>query len=390
MGSSVTLVPGEALTVKITGVPVGQASVNEALVKFTLSLKLITMLALRATPVAPLAGEVLVTVGGASVVKVKILLDTIVSGGSAVSASVIRSAHTVTVQVEPAGRLAFGSSVALVAGDVLTRLNGTASGQAIENELTLKFTLSLKLITMLPSVAKFEAPFVGEVLVTVGGASVVKLKTSLASMVSGGSALSTSLILAATTVTLQVSPTGRSLIGLISALVAPELLSVKALALPVGHSSTNDDVLKFTFSLKLMTILLLVATLVAPSAGIVLVTLGGASVVKLKTKSASKASGGSMLSASVMPAAKTVTVQVEPVGRLLVGSSVTLLAGDASTILKVTTLEQAIANELALKFTLSLKLITMLVLVAKFVAPSEGVVLVTVGGSSFTVVKLNV
>src|SRR2546421_660712 len=68
VGSSVIDEPGEPLTVKLTGVPVGQSSVNELFVAVTGSLKLTTMFVFTATWSAALAGEVLVTVGTASCV----------------------------------------------------------------------------------------------------------------------------------------------------------------------------------------------------------------------------------------------------------------------------------------------------------------------------------
>src|SRR5436305_13915019 len=71
-GSSVIDEPGEPLTEKLSGVPVGQSSENELVVAVTDSLKLTTMFVFTATWSAASAGEVVVTDGAASaVVKLK-------------------------------------------------------------------------------------------------------------------------------------------------------------------------------------------------------------------------------------------------------------------------------------------------------------------------------
>src|SRR5438105_768287 len=72
VGSSVIDEPGEPLTVKLSGVPVGHSTVNELPDAVTGSLKFTTMFVFTATCVAASAGEVLVTEGAASdVVKLK-------------------------------------------------------------------------------------------------------------------------------------------------------------------------------------------------------------------------------------------------------------------------------------------------------------------------------
>src|SRR5947208_6225219 len=72
VGSSVIDEPGEPLTEKLSGVPVGHSSVNELVVAVTGSLKFTTTFVFTATWSAPSAGDVLVTEGAASaVVKLK-------------------------------------------------------------------------------------------------------------------------------------------------------------------------------------------------------------------------------------------------------------------------------------------------------------------------------
>src|SRR5437762_5981204 len=68
VGSSVIDEPGEPLTEKLSGVPVGHSRVNELLLTVTDSLKLRTMFVFTATCVAPSAGDVVVTDGAASAV----------------------------------------------------------------------------------------------------------------------------------------------------------------------------------------------------------------------------------------------------------------------------------------------------------------------------------
>src|ERR671929_1398424 len=68
VGSSVIDEPGEPLTEKLSGVPVGHSSENELDVAVTGSLKFTTTFVFTATWSAASAGEVVVTVGAASCV----------------------------------------------------------------------------------------------------------------------------------------------------------------------------------------------------------------------------------------------------------------------------------------------------------------------------------
>src|SRR5215208_2512369 len=98
-------------------------------------------------------------------------------------------------------------------------------------------------------------------------------------MLSGGSTESTSLIWAATALTVQVVPSGRSAVGS-SVIVAPgEPLTEKLCALLVGHSRVNALPPAVTGSLKLRTMLASTAAWSAASVGLVLVTVGAASTV---------------------------------------------------------------------------------------------------------------
>src|SRR6185436_15947177 len=94
-------------------------------------------------------------------------------------------------------------------------------------------------------------------------------------------------------------------------------------------------------------------------------------------------SGGSNASASVIPAANAVTVQVSPAVKSAVGSSVKVALG-LELVENVCAPEVAqVMSKLApLAFTDSLKLMTTFVAAPMFVAPFVGVVVVTDGAAS--------
>src|SRR5437764_11487596 len=93
VGSSVIAEPGEPLTLKVAGVPVGHSSVNELVVAVTGSLKLTTMFAFTATWSAPSAGDVLDTDGAMSAVaNEKLMFAAGWSGGSPVSTALMVAA----------------------------------------------------------------------------------------------------------------------------------------------------------------------------------------------------------------------------------------------------------------------------------------------------------
>src|SRR5258706_6022830 len=72
VGWSTKLEAGEAgVTVNACGVPTGHSSLDAVPVTLTGSLKLIVTVAVGTTLIAPLAGTVVVTEGGVSIVKLK-------------------------------------------------------------------------------------------------------------------------------------------------------------------------------------------------------------------------------------------------------------------------------------------------------------------------------
>src|SRR5687767_6214899 len=103
-------------------------------------------------------------------------------------------------------------------------------------------------------------------------------------MLSGGSFASVSEIWFAITVTVQSVPAGSGDVGVSVKLDDGEALSVNACTLPgAGHSIVNELVVAATDSLKLTTMVVFVATVFAPFAGVVVVTAGGSSVSNVKT-----------------------------------------------------------------------------------------------------------
>jgi hypothetical protein len=137
--------------------------------------------------------------------------------------------------------------------------------------------------------------------------------------VASGDPASTSLMPLECTVTVQVVPAGRLLVGVSVNELAGDELVLNGIGVPVGHSMLNALPVAFTDSLKLIVIPVPVLTSVAPSAGLVEVTAGGRSVANENTKFEFI---GVPLEASVTWAATTVTVQVTPSGSAEFGVSV--------------------------------------------------------------------
>src|SRR5919199_898422 len=189
------------------------------------------------------------------------------SGGSTVSTSLMLAATTVIEQIVPSGRLLVGSSVIDEPGEPLTvKLCGVPAGQSSVNELVVAVTGSLKLTTMFVFTATWSAASAGEVVVTVGAAScVANEKLVFAAGWSGGSPESTSLMFAATAVTVQFA-VGRSLSGSSVIPDVPEPLTWKVCGLP-SHTIVNELESTVTGSLNVKVMFVLAATSVAPSAG---------------------------------------------------------------------------------------------------------------------------
>ena len=188
----------------------------------------------------------------------------------------------------------------------------------------------------------------------------------------GGSATSLSPTSAANTVKVQALVIGRSPAGSIVTLVVVAgkvtgLITVKPIGDPLGHSNENVAAEPMsTGSLKLTTRLLLTATLLAPLAGVVVVTAGAASTLKATTKSAARLFGGSIRSSSLMADAKTVNTQESPGEKSTAGFSV--YTGSASVTprpdetSRMPEIEQETCAQLPVVVTGSLKISRMSVL----------------------------
>src|SRR5919206_1250998 len=206
-------------------------------------------------------------------------------------------------------------------------------------------------------------------------------------MLSGGSTVSVSLISFFATVIVQTAPAGRFALGVKVNEVAGDDVCENAFEVPVGHSIVNAFDVALTDSLKVIWMTVSRATSVAPSAGVVVLTLGAAScVVNENEWLAAGWSGGSTASVSLMFAATAVTVQVVPSGRWEVGSRVIAEPGEPLT---AKAFEEPVGhssvNELPLTVTDSLKLTTMFEFTATWSAPSAGEVVVTEGAASAVV-----
>src|SRR5436190_477847 len=199
-------------------------------------------------------------------------------------------------------------------------------------------------------------------------------------MLSGGSPASWSVTCAATTVTVQVSPPVKSVVGSSVNVVGPPL-SANVCAPDVVHEIVNEDAAALTASSK-VTVTLPSRDVVPALAGVVAVTLGGLSVVDVQTKFANMLSGGSLLSLSLTCAANTVTVQVSPLVKSVVGSSENELGPPPRANGCAPETVQEIVNAEPFALTGSSKLTVMFVFDARLTAPFAGVVEVTLGAAS--------
>src|SRR5205085_1332359 len=111
------------------------------------------------------------------------------------------------------------------------------------------------------------------------GASVVKLKSKSAPMLSGGSSVSWSVTEAAITVSVQDSEFAKSTSGSSVKLVGPPLTAAACVPL-VAHESVYHEPVTFTGSLKVTATFAFVATPSAPPTGDVVVTDGALSPVQ--------------------------------------------------------------------------------------------------------------
>jgi hypothetical protein len=212
----------------------------------------------------------------------KVVFDVSPSGGSFASVSEIWSAVTETAHVVAYGSGVEGVSVYVVAGPELWPNDCEApAGHSIENAAGLAVTLSLKSMTINESTGTFDVPFAGDAPVIDGavsaGLAVVKDSVWFAAIVSGGSVESPSVTSLAVTSTTHVTPAGSGDVGVSVNVAAGDDVCVNSRGEPSGHSRLKALAEAVTLSLKLIVMVELTETLLAPVAGVVLLTLGALS-----------------------------------------------------------------------------------------------------------------
>lgn len=148
-------------------------------------------------------------------------------------------------------------------------------------------TGSSKLTTIFALVEMVVAPLLGLVVVTLGGASVVKVDVNSTRLL-GGSSISLSAI-DGNTETVQVvasgKPEGVRMTVVVLAGKVAGVVTVNPLGVPAGHSkpkSATDAI--STNSLKVMVMVVVFGTLTAPLAGVIVKTVGAASMSVVKEK----------------------------------------------------------------------------------------------------------
>ena len=162
-----------------------------------------------------------------------------------------------------------------------------------------------------------------------------------------------------------------------------EPLTVNGCGLPAGHCSVNAFTPALTGSLKPTVMSLPAPTPPVPLTGLVDVTAGAESVVKLKVWSAAGWSGASTVSVSLIRAARAVTVQVVPAGSAVVGVSVIVWPGEPLTVNGCCEdAGHASVNAFVPAVTLSLNVTAILASVATPTAPAAGWLPVTIGALS--------
>src|SRR5436190_968739 len=204
-------------------------------------------------------------------------------------------------------------------------------------------------------------------------------------MLSGRSPASWSVPCAATTVTVQVSPPVKSVVGSSVNVVGPPL-SANVCAPDVVHEIVNEDAAALTASSN-VTVTLVSGDVVLALVGVVAVTLGGLSVVNDQTKFASMLSGGSLLSLSLTCAANTVAVHSSPLPKSVFGSTVHVVGPPLTVTVCAPEVPQLMSKLAPAALTDSSKLIVTFVFDVRSVAPFAGVVELTDGAAS--TVKLN-
>ena len=179
------------------------------------------------------------------------------------------------------------------------------------------FMASLKVAEIAASTATAEGPLAGTVETTVGGAAVVKVHAKLAASAAPAVSFAPVVIVAVYKV-----PVARSAVG-VNVAVVPAYATVPATGVAPGPVKVNVAeviVAGFMARLKVAEIVALAVAAMAALTGTVEITVGGAAVVKVHTKLASRG-------APVGPFAPVVMVAMYkvPVARTAVGVNVAVV-----------------------------------------------------------------
>jgi hypothetical protein len=308
-GVNVAVVPAK-VTPPFTGVAPGPANVNVAALMvagFMGSLKVAEIVVLRATPVAPFAGTVEMTVGGGAVVKDHTKLAASGTPVGSFAPVVIVAVNEVLV-----ARMVVGVNVAVVPAKVTVPFTGVAPGPVKVNVAALivaGFIASLNVAEIVVLTATPVVPLAGTVEITVGAGAVAKVHTKLAASPAPVGFFAPVVIVAVNRV-----PLARTVVG-VNVAVAPAKVTVPFTGVAPGPVKVNVDALivaGFMASLNVAETVVLTATPVAPLTGTVEITVGAAAVVKAQTK----------LAASPAPAGFFAPVVIVAVNKVLVARTV--------------------------------------------------------------------
>jgi hypothetical protein len=311
LGVNVAVVPAK-LTVPATGVAPGPDKVKVAafiVAGFMDSLNVAEIVVLRATPVAPLAGTVEMTVGGGAVVKVHTKLAASGTPVGSFAPVVIVAVNRVLV-----ARTGDGVNVAVVPAKVTVPATGVAPGPVTVNVAALivaGFMALLKVAEIVVLTPTPVAPLTGTVETTVGAAAVVKVHTKLVANPAPVGSFAPVVIVAVNKV-----PLARRVVG-VNVAVVPAKVTAPATGAAPGPAKVNVAALivaAFMASLNVAEMVVLAATPVAPLTGTVETTVGAAAVVKVQTKLAASPAPVRFVAPVVIVAVNTVLVASVVVG----------------------------------------------------------------------------
>jgi hypothetical protein len=314
VGVNVAVVPAN-VTLPFTGVAPGPVKVNVAaliVAGFMGSLNVAEIVVLRATPVAPLAGTVEMTVGGGAVAKVHTKLAASGTPVGSFAPVVIVAVNTVLV-----ASAVVGMNVAVVPAKVTEPATGVAPGPVRVNVAVLivaGFMASLKVAEIVVLTATPVDPLTGTVEITVGAGAVVNVHTKLVASLAPVGSFAPVVIVAMNKVAVARADVG------VNVAVVPANVTVPFTGVAPGPVKVNVAALivaGFMASLNVAEMVVLTATPAAPLTGTVETKVGEAAVVKVQTKLAASPAPVGFFAPVVIVAVNKVLV-----ARTLVGVNV--------------------------------------------------------------------